>query len=330
MNTGASKPQITVILPTFNRANFLREALYSLRLQTLTKSAWRVVVLDNASTDSTRDVVAGFSDLPLVYDRSASNVGSYANFERGFRGYMDTEFFAILCDDDLYAPHFLATALDGIRSNSDGVLFACGALFGGGVGDFHRGICDWPGGLTSSMTTDRHQVRWSRSDWLAFHSVGAPIILPGCLFRTTVLRGISPTFSPTIACSDRWLLAQLGALSACHSTPWPGVLIRFHEHNGWTRQSQEARVRAERECSDLVLKLCEQHGIDVRVHWSQLASQIRGGLPERLKEHIYQNYPADLSKSILGDWEPNTGVLSQLKIPRSLRPGLRLIKRTLW
>lgn len=330
MNSCAANPQITVVLPTYNRANFLREALSSLRLQTLTKSSWRVVVLDNASTDSTREVVASFSDLPLVYDRSTSNLGSYANFERGFRNYMDTEFFAMLCDDDLYAPHFLQTALAGFEAHANADLFACGAIFGSAVGDMHRGLCDLPcGGLKSQVTEQEHHVRWHYEDWLVLHSVCAPIILPSCMFRASALRQIVPVFQPDVACSDRWMLAQFGARFVCYSTPWPASLIRFHASNGWLQLAQDARARAEIQCSELVRALCRERGVDIIQYWARLSSSVPNGLPDRLKLNIMTNYPKDMARMILGRWEPNTGLLSQLGFPATMRPPLRAAKRLL-
>jgi len=324
MNTGAFKPRITVILPTFNRADFLREALCSLRLQTLARSAWRVIVLDNASTDSTRDVVASFSDLPLVYDRSASNIGGYANFERGFRNYMDTEFFAMLCDDDLYAPHFLDTAIRGSSSHPDAGLFACGAIWGNGLSDYGRGICDLPCGSVAKVEADTHTVRWDRDEWLVLHSVTAPIILPGCLFRTEALKTFNPVFEPNVFYSDRWMLAQFGTRFPCVSTVWPATMIRIHGQNACMSADAERRQKAHRQCGELVLSLCEQEKVDVVQYWAQF-SFTKCGLPDLMKSHIYHAYPDPLRRRLLGRWRPHDGMLSRLGVPQAFRPALRKI-----
>jgi len=70
---------ITVYLPTFDRAAKLREALRSLRLQTLAKEQFRVVIADNASSDETPQVIGEFPDLTLVHGRRERNVGLIAN-----------------------------------------------------------------------------------------------------------------------------------------------------------------------------------------------------------------------------------------------------------
>ncbi len=62
---------ITVVICTYNRAYSLRKTLESLvRLECNAKFSWQVIVVDNNSTDDTRDVVLSFVDYPkldLVY-----------------------------------------------------------------------------------------------------------------------------------------------------------------------------------------------------------------------------------------------------------------------
>lgn len=67
-------PKITVIICTLNRAHQLRRALASLTAQSLAPELYEIVVVDNGSTDDTRDVVdqcrAG-CPVPLVYVHEA-------------------------------------------------------------------------------------------------------------------------------------------------------------------------------------------------------------------------------------------------------------------
>ncbi len=53
-------PRISVITATYNRAAMLRRMLMSLAAQTLDKSLWEVIVVDNNSADSTAAVVKSF------------------------------------------------------------------------------------------------------------------------------------------------------------------------------------------------------------------------------------------------------------------------------
>ena len=52
-----NEPVASVVVPTFNRVEFLPRVLHSLLRQTLDRSSYEIIVVDNNSTDTTRDVV---------------------------------------------------------------------------------------------------------------------------------------------------------------------------------------------------------------------------------------------------------------------------------
>ncbi len=64
--------RISAVIPTFNRAAYLREAIQSLIQQTLPREQYEILVVDNCSTDETKQVVASeFADVPnlrYLYD----------------------------------------------------------------------------------------------------------------------------------------------------------------------------------------------------------------------------------------------------------------------
>ncbi|MCU1568927.1 MAG: hypothetical protein JWQ56_3864 [Pseudarthrobacter sp.] len=71
------------VVVTYNRADFLRNLLDSFaRLDT---APARILVVDNASSDHTPDVVAGATaaGLPIQYERLNRNVGGAGGFSRG-------------------------------------------------------------------------------------------------------------------------------------------------------------------------------------------------------------------------------------------------------
>lgn len=52
----------TVIVPTFNRRDEIEELLNSLTLQTILKSDFEIIIVDDGSTDDTEHLVNGFID----------------------------------------------------------------------------------------------------------------------------------------------------------------------------------------------------------------------------------------------------------------------------
>ena len=94
-------PRVTVFIPTYNRARLLPEAIKSVLAQTY--DDFKLVVSDNASDDSTPQVVASFDDPRLEYVHQPENLGLLGN-HNWFLERLDTEYALILPDDDLVYP----------------------------------------------------------------------------------------------------------------------------------------------------------------------------------------------------------------------------------
>jgi len=91
---------VAVIIPTWNRAALLREAIASVRAQTVA-DACSIVVVDDGSTDETAQVVASLGGA-LQYIRQ-DNQGAAAARNAGIRA-SRSAFVAFLDSDDLWAP----------------------------------------------------------------------------------------------------------------------------------------------------------------------------------------------------------------------------------
>jgi len=108
-------PPVSVVLTTYNRATVLAQTIDSILAQTF--SDFELLVADNASTDSTQDVVRSYSraDPRVIYLRRGRNLGMPENLNRALlvcRG----EFIANLHDGDIYAPELLGCWLDALKA----------------------------------------------------------------------------------------------------------------------------------------------------------------------------------------------------------------------
>jgi len=104
--------RISAIICTYNRADYIRKAIRSLVDQTLPKEQYEILVVDNSSTDNTRQVVVeefcGVQNLRYLYEpilglSQARNTG-YLN-ARG-------EYVAYLDDDAITCPQWLEKILE--------------------------------------------------------------------------------------------------------------------------------------------------------------------------------------------------------------------------
>lgn len=101
-------PVVTVVIPTYNQAHFLRDALNSVCAQTYTD--WEAVVVNNFSEDDTVAVVNSFADprIRLEHFRNNGIIGASRN--KGIalaRG----KYVAFLDSDDTWYPEKLAECM---------------------------------------------------------------------------------------------------------------------------------------------------------------------------------------------------------------------------
>jgi glycosyltransferase involved in cell wall biosynthesis len=112
---------LSVIIPTRNRADFLKLTLRSLEFQTLPRDLFEVIVIDNGSTDNTRQVVEAFQqqlrNIRYFYDATPGlHVGRHLGMK------MAKSDILVYADDDIEAfPTWLQAIAESFQ-NQDVVL----------------------------------------------------------------------------------------------------------------------------------------------------------------------------------------------------------------
>lgn len=105
-------PRVTVCLPTYNRTQWLAEAIASALAQTFTDLV--VEVHDDATPgDAVAEVVARFDDPRLTLIRHETNAGIVGNFTRSLLG-ASSEYVLQLGDDDIAAPELVARTVEAL------------------------------------------------------------------------------------------------------------------------------------------------------------------------------------------------------------------------
>ena len=74
-------PRVTVLMPTYNVAPYVREAIDSVMQQTYTD--FELLVIDDCSTDDTVSVVRSIDDPRIHIVQNEKNVGLAKNLNRG-------------------------------------------------------------------------------------------------------------------------------------------------------------------------------------------------------------------------------------------------------
>ena len=75
------KPLLSICIPTYNRAEFLKDALDSIlrQINENNKDKVEICISDNASEDNTEELVEEYqkkSPIPIIYHKNEKNMGA--------------------------------------------------------------------------------------------------------------------------------------------------------------------------------------------------------------------------------------------------------------
>lgn len=117
--TDVPAPKVSVVVPCFNHAAFVGEAIASALAQT--ERDIEVIAIDDASTDGTPDVLRGFEDPRLSVFASAKNAGAHATIRAGIER-ARAPWVTILNSDDVFEPRRIERLLARARAEDADVL----------------------------------------------------------------------------------------------------------------------------------------------------------------------------------------------------------------
>lgn len=180
---------VSVILPAHNRAHLLGRAIQSVLAQT-----WRaleLIVVDDASTDATPEVLASFSDPRLRTLRQARNGGAAAARNAGIAAARG-EFLAFQDDDDIWLIEKLERQMRALLAEPDDV----GLCLSGHFRLEAQGPC-YVGGSRAFAN-----IEFTRGVVGDFSLVATP----GWLLRRRFLEAVGP-FDERLRVWDDWELA---------------------------------------------------------------------------------------------------------------------------
>lgn len=116
-------PEVTVILPNYNHAKYLHERIKSILTQTFTD--FQLIILDDCSTDNSRDIIETFRDdriTDIIYNEANSGT-TFKQWNKGI-GLAAGEYIWIAESDDSCNSYFLDKALEKIKQHpSVGIVY---------------------------------------------------------------------------------------------------------------------------------------------------------------------------------------------------------------
>ena len=107
-------PLVSVIIPAYNADQFIAQAIQSVLDQTY--RSYEIIVVDDGSTDDTKDILRGFADQ--IHSCFQENCGPSAARNAGIK-IAQGEYICFLDADDIWVPHKLEVQLAYMECHAD-------------------------------------------------------------------------------------------------------------------------------------------------------------------------------------------------------------------
>ncbi|HBH18506.1 MAG TPA: hypothetical protein DDX14_06160, partial [Cyanobacteria bacterium UBA9579] len=116
-------PLVSICLPNYNYEKFLREAIESVLEQTYTN--FELIIGDNASTDSSIQIIKSYNDPRIKFFQNETNIPLYQNINK-CKGLAKGELIGVIHSDDKYEPNFLEAVVRTYLENPTHKVFVTG------------------------------------------------------------------------------------------------------------------------------------------------------------------------------------------------------------
>jgi glycosyltransferase involved in cell wall biosynthesis len=179
-----SSPNLTVFILSYNRPDFIKEAVKSLLEQTFQPE--NVVILDNCSSDENLREIMKLSGKKVSVVATPTNHQSLWNYERAIdlaSSTHKTKYIYIMHDDDRILPSFLERMVDLLEKNPSFSAATCKGYYMDSSGKRTRYF------FRSNTETDR--IFHSQSDVALGYAKGDGIAFPFVVMRNGTIQRVN-------------------------------------------------------------------------------------------------------------------------------------------
>jgi glycosyltransferase involved in cell wall biosynthesis len=237
------KPLITALVDTYNHERYIEQALVSALEQDLSSSELEIVVVDDGSTDRTREVVHKFE--PRVRLIRKMNGGQASAFNAAFPD-VHGQNVALLDGDDWWAKGKLAAVLDTLEQNPE--VSAVGHAYYEFSEESNTAKIRRPADITLVNLATPEAARVARRHW-GFLQTSALTV------RRKVLEQVMPIPEALVFSADSPIAFASMAMGVC-VLPQPFSYYRLHSGNLYAINSENpAKVQRKYEMDEVMLSV---------------------------------------------------------------------------
>ncbi len=162
-------PKVSVIMPVFNAADYLSEAIKSILEQTYTD--WELIIINDGSTDDSEAIIRSYTDERIRYFENEHNMGLIATLNKGI-GLCGGEFIARMDADDISMPERFRIQMKFLEKHKDYAICGGNAL-----------IINEKGEVTGKI------VNFESNEYLRINLLfSVPFIHPSMMIKANILK----------------------------------------------------------------------------------------------------------------------------------------------
>ncbi len=283
-SSGDNSPLVSVVLPTYNGAAYLRNSLASCLGQTYARL--EVIVVVDGSQDQTLQVLQEFSDPRLVVVCHERNRGLSAALNTGF-GQARGTYLTWTSDDNFYAPDAVERLVRFLQADPS-VQFA--------YADFYE-VDEKGQVLRERRTSEPEALRRTNPVACCF------------LYHRTVMERVGPYHEDARLAEDfeYWVRVY----RSCRMAHYPGALYYYRIHSGSLSGKVYNKYEALRVCARARRKFIP---ISRRSYFRQMAAAYIEEAFARYRNRALEGVPGCVVKGLAYDpaWLTNRGVIAIL------------------
>lgn len=115
------KPLISIVLPTFNRPDYLKLTVDSVLAQSYDN--FEIIISDNSDNHDSSEIIEKYNDRRIFYIKNRENIGLVRNFNKCL-SHAKGDYFHFLSDDDILLPNCLQEKVTLINSFDAKFIFS--------------------------------------------------------------------------------------------------------------------------------------------------------------------------------------------------------------
>lgn len=228
------KPTVSVIIPTFNRASFLSDAINSAVKQSLQNI--EILIVDDGSDDATMEVVEPFVRRDAVRYFWQENKGVAAARNKGMKE-ATGEYIAFLDSDDLWKREHLARLVNALQHSDEVKLGFSGFRFVGAGADADHHNAAFGDSVKRLLATAFSQIehgQWVSNTGLlaSFLQFGFPFRVQGGIVCRKFVKKYELCFDESLTFTeDAQFVIEAALYTKVLYIDSIGLLVRRHSEN---------------------------------------------------------------------------------------------------